>query len=312
MKTQPFLSALAILCLAACTSSRPAPAPVTAPVAPPVVTEYTETLWDFFQINNHQVVAGNKNFMQPGSVISGADFSIDSVQFTAGLVDFDGDGRFNEVGDDRIFLTVYKNRRVRFNNGYGTPIAPISAHDNVLQLDGRFFRVNAAAENGKRLSLQPITQPAPDADILKMETGIPEDIEMENHLGQKVRLHDLIDGQHRIYFAFWAVPTMPIEFEKYPARHLLEVQRLYADSVRIVTIQFTGLDDPSQYKINADLYLRMIGQPWVSLRCADFSLFNRLHQDLSYNQGILTDKKGKYREMYLNWRELAENYPYLR
>ncbi|MBK7939729.1 MAG: hypothetical protein IPJ82_22755 [Lewinellaceae bacterium] len=64
--------------------------------------------------------------------------------------------------------------------------------------------------------------------------------------------------------------------------------------------------------MNDDLYLRMIGQPWLSLKCDDPTVFNLLQQDMSYNQGTLTDKNGKYREMYLLWRDMAENFPYLR
>lgn len=309
MKTHILALLLVGATLCACHHSLP-----IQPVAPaaPAVSEYSAALWDFFQVGSHNVIPGNRNFMQPGSVVSGGDFSIGPVQFTAGLVDFDGDGRFNEVGDDRIFLTIYKNRQVRFNNGYGTPLAPVSINDNILQVDGHCFRVSFAAEDGKRMSLQPVAQPAPGAEILKMETTLPPDVDMKDQLGHTVRLHDLLDGKKQLYLAFWAMPVTPMEFDKYPARYLREVHDLYGDSVRVVAIQYTGLDDPSLYKLNSDFYFRMIGQPWLSLQCEDPRLFNRLQQDMTYCQGILMDKNGRYRELYLRWREMAEQFPYMR
>ena len=38
----------------------------------------------------------------------------------------------------------------------------------------------------------------------------------------------------------------------------------------------------------------------------------RLQQDMTYCQGILMDKNGKCRELYLRWREMAEGFPYMR
>lgn len=308
MKTRTAVICFSLLCLTACHPGRKIKQPAATA---PLKREYNAALWDFFQTNPHQVIAGNKDFLQPGSVIRGGDFKTDAAQFTAGLIDFDADGRFNEVGDDRIFLTIHKNRRVRFNNGYGTPLTPINAGADVLKVDDHFFQVVFAGEDGKRMTVEPVERPPLGAHVLKMITKIP-DIELENYAGKKVRLRDLIDHKHRIYLAFWAMPTQRIEFEKYPVRFLTQIQEQYSDSVRIVSIQYTINDTPSMYQMNDDLFMQMIAQPWLSLKCDDLETYNLLHQDLSYNQGILTDKHGNFIEMYLLWKDMAENFPYMR
>lgn len=266
-------------------------------------------LVDSFETDPHNIKPGRPGFLQPGSGIRGGDFVLDSVRFTAGLVDLDADGRFNEVGDDRIFVTIYKNRKIRLNYIYGTPAMPIHDTDDTLQVDDRFFRVSYAAEDGSRLVIEPVRRPVGESNVLKIITKLP-DVVLENYAGGKIRLRDLIDHRHQIYLAFWAMNDRKTEFENCPARHLPVIQQ-YADKVRLVSVHFTGHDSDDLYQINKDFFFDMISKPWPTVKC-DRELYLQFQQDFRYFQGVLTDKDGNIIDVYLSWKDMAENFPNMR
>ena len=305
MKNQlPFFCCF-LCCLPACFTGKKIAEPV--PSAPK--QEFSIALWDNFQTNPHNIMPGRPGFLQPKSGIRGGDFVLDSTRFTVGLIDLDADGRFNEVGDDRIFLTIYKNRKIRLNYIYGTPAMPIHAEDDTLQVDDRFFRVAFAAEDGTRLVIEPVGRPQSQSNVLKIITRLPDAV-VENYAGGKTRLRDLIDHQHQTYLAFWALGDRKTEFENCPARHLPVIQQ-YADKVRLVSVHFTGHETDGMYQINKDFFFEMISKPWLTVKC-DRDLYLQLQQDFTYYQGILTDTDGNIIEVYLNWKDMAENFPYMR
>ncbi len=271
--------------------------------------EYTIALSDSFHTNPHQIVPGRPGFLQPNSGIRGGDFVLDSLRFTVGLIDLDADGRFNEVDDDRIFLTIYKNRQIRLNYTYGTSAMPLHASGDTLQVDDRFFRVRFAAENGTSLVIEPVGKPVTQSNLLKIITKIPDAV-VENYTGGKTHLRDLIDHKHQIFLAFWAMFDRKVEFDHCPARYLPVIQQ-YSDKVRLVSVHFNGNETDDMYEINKDYFFEMISKPWLTVKC-DRDLYLQLQQDFTYYQGILVDKDGNITQLYLSWKDMAEKCPSMR
>ena len=241
------------------------------------------------------IVPGNDGFLQPNSRMVAADYRDSSVQFTLAFIDYNGDGVFNQAGVDRMALTVYQDRELRINNGYGTACMKLKTVAPNFVVDSFAFEVAELAADGAWCKLRPKKLTPKAKPDLRIITALP-DVTFETFFSKKLRLHDYLHQGKSVYVYFFNSRPLPYQTEK-----LNTIFEKYSDQVTIIglSLPFTeALDEP-----NTDLVLKNMANPWHHAIC-DEATYALLQQDMSYFRGVWADADGRIREISIGPNQL--------
>ncbi len=250
---------------------------------------------DLLHCNPHYVIAGNSGFLQAESRVSGGDYRDSQCGFTLALIDYNGDGVYNQPGVDRLALTIYQDRILRINNGYGTPCMTLRETDPVIFIDSIGYAVTGIAEDGKSVLLrQADVNLMPMAD-LKIETRVP-DATVATFVSPKLQLGHYFHQGKSVYLYFFN--SRPLEYQK---KRLDVIQAKYSNEVTVIGL-YLPFSEPLDQPVGDDLLLRM-ANPWPMGIC-ELALYQRLQQDMSYYRGVWADEQGNIQEISISPKEL--------
>ncbi|MCC6461231.1 MAG: hypothetical protein IT260_12220 [Saprospiraceae bacterium] len=244
---------------------------------------------------NAHLVPGHDGFLQPTSRIVGADYRDSSVQFSVAFIDYNGDGVFNQAGVDRMALTVYQDRELRINNGYGTACMKLKTVAPTFMVDSFAFEVAELAADGAWFKLRakkPTQVPKPDLRII---TALP-DATFDTFLGKKLHLKDYLHQGKSVYVYFFNSRPLPYQLDK-----LNKIYEKYSDAVTIIGLSLPfseSLDEPYTEQL-----LKNMANPWHHAIC-DEATYALLQQDMSYFRGVWTDADGRIREISIGPNQL--------
>lgn len=257
---------------------------------------YRIMMKDSLFVNKGSVHDGHLGFLQSKSKIVGNYFmDPDGNRFAIGLIDFDGDQLFNTIDEDRYFLTIYGNPKIKINNGYGIPLEKMSMF-NYFQVDNTLYKLQYVDPSGKYIDIE--KEPKP------LETGPPgmqlkttvRDTLYKDYFDKKQTLKQMIGNKPYAYIYFWV--SRPFEDGLNMIHYIQENHR---DSVAIIGMHPAFADlDIDAYK---NEFFSVLGKPWPQVICPK-NLYMEMDQDLAWYSGILIDQNLKIVKVYTSPVEL--------
>ncbi len=261
-----------------------APRPVAAPV---LQSPTTLLLSDTLLSGKASAIKGIKGHLRPESQIKGAVYDDGHHAFTVGLVDVNGDRRFNDPNEDWLLLTVRGNRKVRINGEHGTPHCPTKAR-TVLEIDSARYLLSEPQYDGssvKIFKLKPLeADSVAGAQRLRLNTRVPL-ATLKTYPSGDLKLSTLFGQKKLIYIYFWV---------SHPTEYQVEVldQLAKNESGRLSIVGVHIKDHDWDLKANESNFFAMLLKPWPQTSCEPDFYF-ALHQDYSWYRGILADEQGK-------------------
>lgn len=256
------------------------------------------TLYSGLMVSKSQhIVPGHPGFLHAESKINSVDYKDSLCQFTLALIDYDGDGVFSQPGVDRLALTIYQDRMLRVNNGYGTACMTLTESDPVIFIDSTGFAVTEIAENGSSVRLKRIETAWMSTAGLRIETWLPN-ATVETFFSKKLKFSDFLHRGKSVYIYFFN--SRPLEYQ---LKKLDQIYSKYADKVSVIGL-YLPFSEPSDAEITSDFLARM-ANPWPQGICTH-ELYMQLQQDMAYYRGILADESGRIREISISPKELLE------
>lgn len=248
-------------------------------------------------VKSQHIVPGHPGFLHAESKINSVDYKDSLCRFTLALIDYDGDGVFSQPGVDRLALTIYQDRMLRVNNGYGTACMTLTESDPVIFVDSTGFAVTEIAENGRFVRLKRIETAWISAAGLKIETWLPNTT-VETFFSKKLKFSDFLNRGKFVYIYFFN--SRPLEYQ---LKKLDQIYSKYADKVSVIGL-YLPFSESLDTEITSD-FLARIANPWPQGICTQ-ELYMQLQQDMAYYRGILTDESGRIQEISISPKELLE------
>lgn len=127
------------------------------------------------------------------------DFIYEQDSLRIGIMDYNVNGKYNDLGSDRIVTGKYDSKINGTEEAYGAVVLDSLTY---FHSTNYAFKVVEIAENGTSLSIKPTLE---DNSEKRIEVGdFISDYSFELLSGEKVSTHDFLDGKKYLYLNFWA------------------------------------------------------------------------------------------------------------
>ena len=263
----------------------------------------TTKLLDMFVIYDKYIVPNHPGFLQPNSKAWGADIQLAGKKFTIGFVDYNGDGRFDDTGNDLLIITVFRNRKISINNHYGTHRIPIKNKKHFLQVDSTMFTVTVPGDD-KIINIAVAGKKEnEDGEVLKLLTHVPN-AELYTLDDTKVQMSKYLGQQKYTLLFFWALRPFPETLENSAqVKYLDKLIAYHAKKLNVVGLRVM-MGEP--FNLSNPVFLKeMQESPWDNLITTE-EFYDDMQQDLSYFKGVLAAPDGEILEVDITPRELLD------
>ncbi|MGB0166518.1 MAG: TlpA family protein disulfide reductase, partial [Luteibaculum sp.] len=160
--------------------------------------------------------------------VSDVVYKEDSIRI--GIMDFNVNGKYNDLGSDRIVIGNYAGKISGTEKASGAVILDSSTY---FQSANYAFEVVQVAENGTSISFKPTFSTNADKRI---EVGDSiKNYPFELLSGKKTSMHDFLDGNRYLYLHFWATWCAGCHQEMEDLHRLDSTNR---NVVRIVSLNY--------------------------------------------------------------------------
>jgi thiol-disulfide isomerase/thioredoxin len=166
----------------------------------------------------------------------------DSVRI--GIMDFNVNGKYNDLRSDRIVIGKYGGSINGTDEASGAVVLDSSTYFHSTNYG---FELIKAADNGASISIKPTFS---DNTESRVAVGQPfSDYAFELISGQKTSIHDFLDGQNYLYLNFWASWCAGCHQE---IQDLERIYTNYPDKVKIISLNYN--EDSTEIKPFIDKY----------------------------------------------------------
>lgn len=250
---------------------------------------------DTLLINGFPTLKGVKTILQPESKIKSVHFEDSLISIHIGLIDFNGDGIFNDPSVDLFAATVGQNRQIRINADNGTPHC--KTRDSIyIQVDSLTYLISAIEASGSKaqFSKSLSSNKAPKKADLFLKTYI-KGWAFNKYAGGQIFIDSIIHSKDFTYIYFWNTDKLDYQLKK--------VEKLFNKHDIKVNIIGVHCKDHELDKSTQDTFFDLLAKPWNGYYCTT-SQYEALNQDYSWYRGLLIQKDGKIIFPHISPKEL--------
>lgn len=261
---------------------------IRAPGSAPANFELTDrsrtTIFDTEQMNSIE------------ASVRGGDVSHRRSQFRIAVVDYNNNGRFDEVGADKFLLEKYGRDSAVLIYPLQPNLAPLKNYTQ-FRVDRQFYEIAYVDPKGMTLEIYPIGR----SEVLKhtvFNTRLPN-LPIRDSLGQELRLADLQEPGKPLVIVLWQNRH---HIWDYQVEELLNVYRQHPDRLTIIGLHIPGayFQQPDLKRIHAWLKDRM------PLYWGESEYPRELNSSDQLPNLILYDAQGNWQRSGLRAREVLE------